>query len=116
MIQITAHMRILVATQPISFRNRIDGTSSICRNVLDNEPLDGTLFVFINRRKTMIRFYMFDGQGEWLCDKRIAKGSFPHWVSSEGSVSQLEAHQLYVLIRGGNPQKIVTPSDWKKIK
>jgi len=50
MIQITPQMRILVACQPVDFRRGIDGLAATCRQVLKENPMDGALFLFCNRR------------------------------------------------------------------
>ena len=52
MIQITPHMRILVAVEPIDFRAGIDGLAANCRKHLQADPFSGTLFVFGNRART----------------------------------------------------------------
>ena len=49
MIQITPQMRVLVAIEPVDFRRGIDGLSQVCRAVLSESPLDGTMFVFRSR-------------------------------------------------------------------
>ena len=51
MIQITPHMRILVAVEPVDFRAGIDALAGICRQRLQADPFAGTLFVFANRRR-----------------------------------------------------------------
>ena len=48
MIQVTPHMRILLATEPVDFRKGIDGLAGVCRNILDTDPFTGYLFVFVN--------------------------------------------------------------------
>ena len=60
MIQITPQMKILLAVEAVDFRKGIDRLSGICRNKLSTDPLSGTLFVFINRRKTAIRLLIYD--------------------------------------------------------
>ncbi len=52
MIQITPHMRILVAREAIDFRAGIDGLASLCRQRLEADPFSGSLFVFRNRART----------------------------------------------------------------
>ena len=49
MIQIIAHMRILVAVEPIDFRAGIDGLARVCQQQLRADPFSGALFVFANR-------------------------------------------------------------------
>ena len=55
MIQITPHMRILVALEPVDFRKGIDGLAALCRQALHTDPMTGTLFVFISRRRHAIK-------------------------------------------------------------
>jgi transposase len=67
MIQITPQMRILVAVEPLDFRNGIDGLGRVCREALKSDPFSGALFVFRNKRATAIKVLVYDGQGFWLC-------------------------------------------------
>ena len=46
MIQITPHLRILVAVEPVDFRAGIDDLAAVCRKRLQADPMTGTLFVF----------------------------------------------------------------------
>ena len=46
MMQLTPHMRILVATEPADFRKGIDGLARVCRVQLNQDPFQGTVFVF----------------------------------------------------------------------
>ena len=50
MIQITPQMRILLAVEPVDFRNGIDGLAGVCRTRLGCDPFSGWLFIFRNRR------------------------------------------------------------------
>ena len=104
MIQLTTHMRILVAIEPADFRKGIDGLAGVCRVRLDQDPFQGTVFVFRNRRATAIKILVYDGQGFWLCQKLLSKVRFPHWPrSGTATTHRLEAHQMTVLLSGGYP-------------
>ena len=49
---------------------------------------------------------MYDGQGFWLCHKRLSQGRFPWWPSAaEAGAQSLAAHQLAVLLSAGNPPR-----------
>jgi transposase len=69
-IQVTPQMRILVAVQPVDFRNGIDGLGRLCRDALRADPMAGGVFVFRNRRGTALKALMYDGQGFWLCQNQ----------------------------------------------
>ena len=116
MIQITPQMRILVATEPADFRKGIDGLAQTCREALECDPFSGTLFVFRNRRATAIKLLAYDGQGFWLCQKRLSKGRLRHWPESGGALEkELLAYELQVLLAGGDPQKVAAAPQWRKV-
>ena len=71
MLQITPHMRILVAVEPIDFRAGIDGLVAACRKRLQADPFSGALFVFSNRTRTAIKVLVYDGQGFWMCHNQL---------------------------------------------
>lgn len=109
-------MRILVAVETVDFRKGIDGLVGICRGVLQMDPFSGYLFVFLNRRGTSIKILTYDGQGYWICQKRLSKGRFQWWPKTdEGTLRTLAVNQLQALLWNGNPDKIAISPDWKKI-
>ena len=118
MIQITPHMRILVAVDPADFRKGIDGLAQLCRDRLSEDPFAGTVFVFRNRRGTAIKILVYDSRGFWLCHKRLSTGRFRFWpTEGEGSKVTLEAHQVHLLLSGGDPEAGNTaPPPWRRLK
>jgi transposase len=116
MIQITPQMRILVAIEAIDFRNGIDGLASICKQQLKADPFSGCLFVFANRKRTAITCLVYDGQGFWICRKRLSAGRFRFWPTSATEESRaLQAHELQVLLMGGNPASAKAAPTWRPL-
>jgi len=116
MLQITPQMKILVATAPTDFRRGIDGLARLCQQSLAQDPFVGAVFVFRNRKGTALKVLMYDGQGFWLCHKRLSQGRFPWWPSATaGGVQRLAAHQLSVLLAAGNPTRTGAAPDWRPV-
>ena len=115
MIQITPQMRVLVATEPVDFRRGIDGLAQICRASLKVDPFTGAVFVFRSRNKKAVKLLVYDGQGFWLCHKRLSQGVFRFWPSAENGAANIAAHEFHVLVCGGNPSATQAPSPWKKM-
>jgi transposase len=116
MIQITPQMRVLVAVEPVDFRRGIDGLAQLCRSVLGEEPMSGAVFVFRNRQRTALKLLVYDGQGFWLCNKRLSKGHFRWWpTSTEAASTPLRAHELHVLLCGGDPTGTQAAPEWRKV-
>jgi transposase len=110
-------MRILVAVEPVDFRKGIDGLARVCREQLSQDPFRGTLFVFRNRRATAIKILVYDGQGFWLCQKRLSRGRFACWPqSSSALIKALEAQQLAVLLSGGDPTGARGVPPWRQLR
>lgn len=115
MIQITPQMRIWLAVEAVDFRKGIDGFVGVCREVLQQDPFNGSLFVFRNRRGTSIKILMYDGQGYWLCQKRLSQGRFAWWPNlADEALRDLAANELQTLLWNGDPEKAKIPL-WKKI-
>lgn len=117
MIQITPHMRIFACVKPIDFRKGIDGTAAVCRNQLLNDPIEGALFLFRNRSLTSLRILVYDGQGFWLCTKRLSQGRFQWWPgqSSASMTVLMDAWELQTLLWNGNPSNAKFADTWRKI-
>ncbi len=111
---ISLNSRVYIAPKPLDFRKRIDGTHAACRHLTDLNPLDGGLFLFINKSRTMLRCYYFDGHGEWLVEKRVATGKFLWW-GSDKIPTAIEPTIANLLFRGANPAQTNLPEPWKKI-
>ena len=115
MIQITPHMRILLAVEPADFRRGIDGLARMCREVLQADPFSGAAFVFRNRRATAVKILLYDGQGFWLMYKRLSAGRFRWWPEGEGQTKHLEVAQLQLLLWNGNPAQAETAPPWRRV-
>lgn len=108
MIHLTSETKIFLATQPADFRKGIDGFVALCRAQLQQDPRGGTLFVFVNRSKTMVRSLIYDGTGFWLMTKRLSKGRFKNWPKSSKTIDPITAKQLRKLLIGNDPS-------WSKV-
>ena len=116
MLQVAPQMKILVAIEPADFRKGIDGLARLCKDLLAEDPFAGTVFAFRNRRATAVKVLVYDGQGFWLCHKRLSEGRFTWWPNhASDSSKQLAAHQLQVLLCAGNPDRTGAAPQWRSV-
>ena len=115
MLQITPQMKILVAVEPVDFRKGIDGLVRLCKETLEQDPFAGAVFAFRNRRGTALKVLVYDGQGFWLCHKRLSDGRFRWWPAGPGDAKRLAAHELSVLLSAGDPERTAAAPDWRPV-
>ena len=86
-------------------RKSFDGLCGLIRSELGADPLSGSLFVFVNRRRNMVKLIYWDRDGFAIWFKRLEKGSFnlPDIASFDGRIDRL---QLTLLLEGVVPKKV----------
>ena len=65
-------LRIHLCAQPTDMRKSFNGLYAIAKHELEHNPMDGSLFVFANRRRDRIKLLYWDGTGFWVLAKRLA--------------------------------------------
>src|SRR5688572_23727700 len=116
MIQLAPQMRFLAALESADFRKGIDGLARVCREALSTDPFSGVVVVFRNRTGTSLKILAYDGQGFWLCQKRFSENRLRYWPSRDGTVKrELLAHQLQVLLAGGDPETTGAAPQWRRL-
>ena len=104
MIALTPRTKILLAVKPADFRCGIDGLAALCSNYLNHDPFSGTLFVFINKRRSSLKCLQYNGNGFWLHQKRLSKGRFAWWPKTvDDKVTDLDMLGLQMLLFNGDP-------------
>ena len=118
LIQVTPQMRILVAVEPADFRKGIDGLARLAKDELSSDPFSGCVLVFRNRRATAVKLLVYDGQGFWLCHKRLSRGRFRFWPDDRGGRAsvKMEAHELTVLLSAGDFSAARSAPIWRRVR
>jgi transposase len=115
-IQLVPQLKIFVCIEPQDLRKGIDGLAAVCRQRLDADPFSGALFVFRNRAATSVRLLVYDGDGYWLCTKRLSRGRLSWWPTADASpLCPLAARQLQVLLNNGNPSGASFAPEWRRL-
>ncbi len=88
-------------SQPTDMRKSFDALSGLIRNHLDSNPLNGDVFIFINKCRDKIKFLHWQGSGFLLYYKRLEKGTFelPRYDASIGSIT-LSYAQIVMIVDG----------------
>jgi len=79
-------------------RKSFHGLTGVVQNVLEEDPLSDTLFVFINRRGNYVKILAWDRTGFSLFAKRLEKGRFV--FPGEESRQELSERALKLILDG----------------
>ena len=106
-----APRRILVAREPVDFRRQINGLAAVVECVLEEPPLDGTLFCFTNKRKDAMKMLMWTHGGFLLMHKKLERGRF-RWPALEADRATMTVAELSALLEGIDLSRCRRLSRW----
>lgn len=100
MLTLPSAVRVFLAVEPVDMRGSFDSLAGHARR-LDLEPQDGHLYVFVNRRRRLMKVLFFDRSGWCILAKRLERGTFqiPAVVSGQRRVT-IDAATLGLILEG----------------
>lgn len=103
MIGLTSSTRIYAWCEPTDMRKGFEGLSAMVRNTMKRDPLDGSLFLFVNRRRTHAKLLHFDGSGLCVLAKRLERGRFVAlWNLAKQDTIWLSKAELELFLHGSH--------------
>jgi transposase len=101
MLSFASNMQIFLHARPTDMRKSFDGLCGLVRGVLQADPLDGSLFLFVNRRGDRLKMLWWDRDGLALFYKRLESGTF-EMLRPEGEAAavELDSTTLAMLLGG----------------
>ncbi len=101
MLNFSNDIKIYAYTRPTDMRKGFNGLSGIVREQFHADPTDGSLFIFVNRRRDRMKLLHFTGGGFWLYYRLLEAGTFEELKPRDGSCRlQIDATQLAMLLSG----------------
>lgn len=95
-------VRVFVYGQPTDMRKSFDGLYALVRGALMQDPLSGSLFVFINRRGTQTKVLYWDRTGFCVWAKRLEQGRLvSDWTKMRSR--EMDWTELKLLLEGIEP-------------
>ena len=104
MLRFDGSVRIWLCTESTDMRKSFNGLSALVKHRLSEDPLNGQLYVFINRRKTQMKILYFDVSGYAIWAKRLESGQFVARKSTQIKRS-ISFAELQCLLEGIEIQK-----------
>jgi transposase len=99
MLHVNGGRQVWLALGATDMRKQINGLSALVEQVLELNVFSGHLFVFCNKKRTMIRILYWQHNGFCLWTKRLEKQYF-RWPESGDDVRRIRARELAWLLDG----------------
>jgi transposase len=96
---VPAGIKVYLGLGATDMRKSIDSLSILVSNHLKQDLFCGHLFVFCNRRRTILKILYWDRNGFCLWHKRLEQDKF-RWPESEKQVYEMSSRELRWLIEG----------------
>ena len=99
MILDISKVRIFIRPGHTDLRKASNGLTVIVQEEMKQDPFSGSVYIFCNRERKLLKAVYWDRTGFWLCQKRLEKEKYP-WPQDENEVRELTAEQLQMLLSG----------------
>lgn len=101
MLSVVAGTRIFLAVDPTDMRKGFDGLQGLVTSVLNQNPLSGHLFLFVNRRRDKLKVLYWDGDGLAIWYRRLEQGTYQLPTVEQDQVTvEMRCDELTMLLRG----------------
>lgn len=115
MLHLSTSCNYYLYSGPADMRKGFDGLCGIIKSQMSLNALNGSVFIFMNRRRTQVKLLLWEGDGFAIYYKRLEQGTFELPVISGSSATMaLDARQLQFILQGVSLRKIVYRSRLKK--
>lgn len=108
MLNIGTSAKVFLVAGTTDMRKSFDTLAAVVRNVIQDDPLSGHLFVFCNRRRDRLKVLVWEESGFWLLAKRLERGTFS-WPESSRMKVEYSTAELAAMLAGleltGNRRK-----------
>lgn len=84
--------------KPVDMRKGFNGLAGLVINKMNRRPLDGSGYVFINKRRTHLKLLIFEGDGFSIYYKRLEEGTFDH--PDQGESGEIGYRKLLLILQG----------------
>jgi len=112
MIGIGGNSRIFLYRSAVDMRKGFDGLAGIVSNELGEDPMSGTLFIFLNRTRDKIKALYWDRDGYAIWTKRLERGCFALPTEGGGVIGMAE---LALLLDGVSVRIVKRSARWKRV-
>ena len=98
MLSFPPTVRVFLCQHPVDMRKSFNGLAGCVEQQLLADPLDGHLYVFFNKRSTMVKILVWDRTGFCIYSKRLEQGRFSYRHAID--IDNLDFARLLLILEG----------------
>jgi len=108
-------VRIYLRPGATDLRKAVNGLTVMIQEGMEHDPFTGSVYLFCNRDRKLLKALWWDKTGFWLSQKRLSKDSKFPWPEHEAAVEELTGEEVSMLLRGIDFRKAHKPVQYERV-
>jgi transposase len=92
----------------------VKGLTVLVQDQMKLDPLSGSVYLFCNKGRRLLKAVWWDRTGFWLAQKRLEEAKFP-WPENGREAEDLDAVQVRMLLSGIDFFKAHKPLEYQRV-
>jgi len=92
-------VKIFIRPGTTDLRKGSNGLTVTVQEVMKQDPFSGSVYLFCNRDRKLLKAVYWERNGFWLSQKRLEKEKFP-WPATKEAVREMSVEELKMLLAG----------------
>ncbi len=95
-------VKVFIAVEPVDLRGSFYRLASYIRATLEEDPQSGHLYLFINKRRNLVKILFWSPSGYCVFAKKLEQGKFllPDRIPDEATQHEVDFATLTLMLEG----------------
>jgi transposase len=107
-------VKIYIRPGYTDLRKAANGLTVLVQEQMKQDPFSGSVYIFCNRGRKLLKAVWWDKTGFWLSQKRLEKEKWP-WPEKAGEAEELSREQVEMLLEGIDFWKAHKPVYYQRV-
>jgi transposase len=107
-------VKIYIRPGATDMRKAAKGLTVLVQDQMRLDPLSGSVYLFCNKGRKLLKAVWWDRTGFWLAQKWLEEARFP-WPEDSRAAAELDAGQLGMLLAGIDFFKAHQPLQYQRV-
>jgi transposase len=92
-------VKIYIRPGATDLRKAANGLTVLVQEQMQLDPLSGSVYLFCNKGRKLLKAVWWDRTGFWLAQKRLERDQYP-WSENNEAAKELSAEEVKMLLSG----------------